>query len=126
MLVRRLGEPWLAAGGGFVIVTSMCVIALAHAPIVAALMCLTAGLGFYMLHNTLQVNATQMAPAQRGSSVALFAASLFMGQSTGVSLAGYTAERTGTGPVILACAAGVLALALFFAAARRRHAVLQA
>ena len=100
--------------------------ALSRVPLLAALACLTAGLGFYMLHNTLQVNATQMAPAQRGSSIALFAASLFIGQSTGVALAGFAAERIGTGPVILACALGVFLLALFFAAARRRHAVVHA
>jgi predicted MFS family arabinose efflux permease len=46
--------------------------------------CLMTGLGFYMLHNTLQVQATQMAPAARGSAVTLFACSLFFGQSTGV------------------------------------------
>jgi len=123
LLVRRLGEAGLAAGGGLVIVASLCTIALAHAPWVAALACLTSGLGFYMLHNTLQVNATQMAPAHRGSSVALFAASLFIGQSTGVALAGYAAERIGTGPVIAMAGGGVLLLALFFAAARRGHAV---
>jgi predicted MFS family arabinose efflux permease len=73
-----------------------------------------------MLHNTLQVNATQMAPAQRGSSVALFAACLFLGQSTGVALAGLASERFGTGPVILFGGGAVLVLALVFAAARRR------
>jgi predicted MFS family arabinose efflux permease len=123
ILVRRLGEARLAASGGLVLLLALGAIALAHAPPVAALACLAAGLGFYMLHNTLQVNATQMAPAQRGSSVALFAACLFLGQSTGVALAGYAAERFGTGPVILACAVGVVILALVFAAARRRHTV---
>jgi predicted MFS family arabinose efflux permease len=73
-----------------------------------------------MLHNTLQVNATQMAPAQRGSSLALFAAILFVGQATGVTLAGALAERYGTGAradrrgtVLL------LVVGLSFAAARR-------
>jgi predicted MFS family arabinose efflux permease len=75
-----------------------------------------------MLHNTLQVNATQMAPAQRGSSVALFAACLFVGQSTGVALAGQASERFGTGPVILFGGIAVLVLAVCFAVARRRLA----
>jgi predicted MFS family arabinose efflux permease len=121
LLVRRLGEARLAAGGGLVILLSLGTIALGHTTAIAAFASLCAGLGFYMLHNTLQVNATQMAPAQRGSSVALFAACLFMGQSTGVALAGHAAERIGTGPVILGCATGVLALALVFAAARAHH-----
>jgi len=123
VLVRGLGEAGLATGGGIVLLLALGAVALAHAPPLAALCCLAAGLGFYMLHNTLQVNATQMAPSQRGSSVALFAACLFLGQSTGVALAGYAAERFGTGPVILACAVGVATLAIVFAAARRRHTV---
>jgi predicted MFS family arabinose efflux permease len=121
-LVRRLGEPGLAAGGGIIVLVCFGVIALMRVPIAAALACLCAGLGFYMLHNTLQVNATQMAPAQRGSSVALFAACLFLGQSTGVAMSGYAAERFGTGSVILFGGVAVLLLAASFAVARRRLA----
>jgi MFS transporter, YNFM family, putative membrane transport protein len=47
-----------------------------------------AGLGFYMMHSTLQINATQMAPAVRGTAMAVFAGCLFLGQSVGVSLGG--------------------------------------
>ena len=46
------------------------------------------GLGYYMLHNTLQTNATQMVPEARGLAVSLFAFVLFTGQSVGVALAG--------------------------------------
>ena len=126
ILVRRLGEARLAASGGTVLLAALGAIAVGHAPVTAAVACLAAGLGFYMLHNTLQVNATQMAPSQRGSSVALFAACLFLGQSTGVGLAGYAAERLGTGSVIQACAIGVALLSYVFATARRRHTVAQA
>jgi predicted MFS family arabinose efflux permease len=122
-LVRRLGEPGLAAGGGVLILLCFGAIAVFRAPFVAALACLLAGLGFYMLHNTLQVNATQMAPSQRGMSVALFAACLFLGQSCGVSLAGYASERVGTGAVILCGGVAVLVLAGCFALARRRLAL---
>jgi predicted MFS family arabinose efflux permease len=120
LLVRRLGEPGLAAAGASLLLLSLATIALARSVPVGAVACLSAGLGFYMLHNTLQVNATQMAPAQRGSSVALFAACLFLGQSTGVGLAGLASERFGTGPVILLGGVLVLILALVFATARRR------
>ena len=53
-------------------------------PLMASLACVIAGLGFYMLHNTLQVNATQMAPTKRGSSVALFAAAVSTGPSSAI------------------------------------------
>ena len=57
-----------------------------------ALGCLAAGLGFYMLHNTLQTQATQMAPEARGSAVTLFASMLFLGQSAGVLVAAMTVD----------------------------------
>ncbi len=120
-LVRRLGEVGLAAIGGILLMLSFAAIALASAVLVAVAGCLVAGLGFYMLHNTLQVNATQMMPAQRGSSLALFAAILFIGHATGVTLAGYAAERLGTAPVILAAGVLLLVLGLVFGAARRRR-----
>lgn len=42
-----------------------------------------AGFGFFMLHNTLQTQATELAPRARGSAMALFAAALFLGQGGG-------------------------------------------
>ena len=120
ILVRRWGEPGLATGGGIVLALSFAGIALGSIPLVAVAACPVAGLGFYMLHNTLQVNATQMAPAQRGSSLALFACALFVGHAVGVTLAGLLAERFGTAPVIAGAGALLLAVGLTFAAARRR------
>ena len=125
VLVHRLGEAGLAAGGAMLIATSLATLALGTVAVVATLCCLVVGFGLYMLHNTLQVNATQMAPSHRGSSLALFAASLFLGQSTGVSLAGYAADRFGTGPTILVDALLLLALGLFFGAALRRHVAIR-
>jgi len=83
--------------------------------------CLATGLGFYMLHNTLQTHATQMAPERRGAAVAAFASCFFLGQSVGVALAGALVAHLGTGFVIAAGAAGVLAVGLFFAHQRARH-----
>jgi len=80
-----------------------------------------AGLGFFMFHNTMQINATQMTPAARGTAVSLFASALFLGQSVGVLLAASLVERIGSGAVI-ALGGGVLtAVGLFFAQALRRR-----
>ncbi|AMD00057.1 MFS transporter [Halomonas chromatireducens] len=87
-LVRRLGEPGLAAGGGVLMGVGFVGLALAQQPIAAAAAAFAAGLGFYMMHSTLQINATQMAPAARGTAMAVFAGCLFLGQSVGVSLGG--------------------------------------
>ena len=45
------------------------------------------GVSFYMFHNTLQTNGTQMAPEARGAGMALFALCLFLGQAIGVPIA---------------------------------------
>ena len=45
------------------------------------------GIGFYMLHNTLQTVGTQMTPQARGTSVSLFASVYFLGQTAGAFLA---------------------------------------
>jgi hypothetical protein len=84
--------------------------------VVAAAAVLFAGSASTCCTTRCRSNATQMAPAQRGSSVALFAHPLHR-PVRGVALAGYAAERFGTGNVIFACALGVLVLAL---ASRRR------
>ena len=59
-----------------------------------------AGFGFFMFHNTMQANATQMAPHARGTAVSLFASFLFLGQSIGVVMAAGLIERIGTSAVV--------------------------
>jgi len=81
-----------------------------------------AGFGFFMFHNTMQANATQMAPAARGTAVSLFAAFLFLGQSLGVLAAAALAQRLGSTAVIALGCAVLVAAGLYFAARlRRRH-----
>ena len=45
-----------------------------------ALAMFVAGVSFYMLHNSMQTEATELAPSARGSAVALFACGFFIGQ----------------------------------------------
>ena len=80
---------------------------------------MAAGTGLYMLHNTLQVHATQMAPEARGAAVSLFALSLFTGQSAGVWISARIVDQFGTRPVFAVAALGLPLLALEF---RRRLA----
>ncbi|GAA4338270.1 MFS transporter [Pigmentiphaga soli] len=120
-LVARLGERGLAIGGGLLL-------ALAYAAMpwlpgqgwaVAAMF--MAGLGFYMLHGTLQVNATQMAPQARGISTTLFVSVLFLGQSIGVACAARTIDTAGFSAVSTAAALGLAALGIAFACAVRQR-----
>jgi predicted MFS family arabinose efflux permease len=119
-LVRRLGEPGLARGGGLLIALGLLAVAVSPVWWTAPIACAAAGLGFYMFHNTLQTNATQMAPDARGAAVSLFAASFFVGQTFGVGVVSLLVERAGTAPVIAAAGLLVALLCFWFAARRAR------
>jgi predicted MFS family arabinose efflux permease len=81
--------------------------------------CAAMGLGFYMMHNTLQTHATQMAPERRGAAVAAFAGCFFMGQSVGVGLAGLVVGWAGTGWLLRVAAAALILVAWNFNRQRR-------
>jgi predicted MFS family arabinose efflux permease len=113
-LVPRLGERGLVIGGGLLLCFGMPGLALAPSAGWAVPTLVAQGLGLIMLHNTLQVHATQMAPESRGAALALFAFSLFTGQSAGVFLSSRVVDAYGTLPVFLAAGAGLVLLAFFF------------
>jgi predicted MFS family arabinose efflux permease len=113
-MVRRLGERGLVLAGGSCLAAGFLGLAAAPSAAWAAPCIVLFGLGIIMLHNTLQVQATQMAPEARGSAMALFACFLFTGQSTGVWLASRVVDYRGTVPVFIASGVGLLLLALYF------------
>lgn len=120
-VVRRLGEVGLATAGAIFLAAGLTAIALSTARWFAGAACLVAGLGFYMLHNTLQTNATQMAPERRGAAMALFASCLFLGQSAGIAFAAALAEQLGTTRIMLGAAVAVLPVGIAFAFLKSSH-----
>jgi predicted MFS family arabinose efflux permease len=119
-LLSRLGERGLVLLGGAVIAAGFTLLAIAPAIGFALPAMVLLGLGFYMFHNTLQTNATQMAPEARGLAVSVFAFFLFIGQSIGVALAAPFVDHFGAPPVYLAAAVLLPLTALWF---RRRLAM---
>ena len=107
-----LGERGLVRAGAAMVVVGLLVLAWGSGVWLGMLACLMTGLGFYMLHNTLQVQATQMAPAARGTAVTLFACSLFFGQSTGVLLMAQSVDMGWLPYALSLSAAGVAVLVL--------------
>jgi YNFM family putative membrane transporter len=121
-IVPRLGERGLALGGGAALALGyLGLVAAPHAAF--AIPCMFAvGIGLYMLHNTLQVNATQMAPQARGAAVALFACFLFTGQSLGVWLGSRAVDGLGVRPVFAVAGLALPLLAAEFARRLARRA----
>jgi MFS transporter, YNFM family, putative membrane transport protein len=113
-VVARLGQPGIAAVGAIALAAGYVTLAVMPWTWLAVPAIALIGLGFYMLHNTLQTNATQMAPDARGLAVSLFAFVFFCGQSTGVALAAPVMDRYGGQPIFLLSAAIVLAIAYWF------------
>jgi predicted MFS family arabinose efflux permease len=122
-LIPRLRPAGLALTGALSVAGAWVLLASVPHWGVAAPCALLAGFGYYMLHNTLTTLATQMAPAQRGTALALFAASLFFGISLGVAAAGLLVGSVGYRTLFVCCAAGMAGLSVIvLRELRRQHA----
>jgi predicted MFS family arabinose efflux permease len=78
------------------------------------------GCGFYMLHNSLQTEATELAPANRGSAVAAHAFFFFLGQAAGVLVYQHAIAHFGPQVPVIGAAVLFLLLALWSAQMLRR------
>ncbi|MDB5599560.1 MAG: hypothetical protein JWN71_1604 [Xanthobacteraceae bacterium] len=114
-LVNRLGQTGLAIAGGTTLGAAFFTLALGLAWWIAPLAVVGVGFGFYMIHNTLQTNATQMVPHVRGTAVGMFSASLYLGQSTGVGIGSFVIDRFGAVPLFLGSAIVLPLLGMWFA-----------
>lgn len=112
-LLAVLGERGLAIGGGVLVAMGFLALAGASSWLGAPIACGILGFGYYMLHNTLQTNATQMRPEARGTAVAAFSSALFLGQSAGVALMAFVVDRFGAAPAFVLAATALMALALW-------------
>ena len=117
-IIHGLG-PWrMMAWGGALAGVMYLIMAWPLAWTLVALLFVVAGFGFYMVHNTLQAQGSELAPTARGAAFALFAACFFVGQGTGPILGaivarqfGFTALFGGAGVLVVllaACAAAAM------------------
>jgi predicted MFS family arabinose efflux permease len=113
-LVTRFGQRGLARNGGIALGIAFVTLATAQFWWIMPMAITLTGFGFYMLHNTLQTNATQMSPQARGTAVALFAAVFYIGQTVGVALAAPIVDHQGAPLVFFAAAILLPALGLWF------------
>jgi predicted MFS family arabinose efflux permease len=120
-MIRRFGQQGLVLVGGVLVGVSALMLAYTPHWLPALPASLLAGFGFFMFHNTMQANATQMAPGARGTAVSLFASFLFLGQSAGVVVAAALIGRLGSGAVVALGGLVMAAEGVFFAWSLRRR-----
>ncbi|HVL35391.1 MAG TPA: MFS transporter [Burkholderiales bacterium] len=110
VLVRRLGERGLTLGGGLLGGAMLAAIVWAPHPGLIAGCTVALGFAFYLVHNTVQTRATEVAPHARGSAVALYATGWALGQALGIAAIGLAVAAVGYAPAILACGLAFAAL----------------
>jgi predicted MFS family arabinose efflux permease len=113
-LVRRLGEAGLARLGGLLAAVPFASLMVIPSPWSAIGLVAVSGVGLVMLHNTLQVNASQLAPAARGTAMSLFATCLFGGMMIGIAAIAPIFDRYGATPVYAVSALVLPSLAFWF------------
>ncbi len=114
-LLAMLGETGFVKTGGVLLLASFLALPLLPWWQATIPVFIVAGFAFYMFHNTLQTRATEMAPKARGTAIAVFAFSLFMGQASGVAFCGLVIRWLGYDWAFVITGAGLLALGLWFA-----------
>ncbi len=100
-LLPVLGETWLMRGGGLVMGVCLLVVAFRVPWPVEVINFVLLGFGFYMLHAVIQIYASELAPAARGSAMALHSFFFFMGHAVGPIVYGVGMATVGVTPVLL-------------------------
>jgi predicted MFS family arabinose efflux permease len=119
-LIRRLGERGLVLSGGLLgaILYAILVVAPHWGYTIPCTVIL--GLAFYLIHNSIQTRATEVAPDARGAAVALYASAWALGQAGGVAAMGVAVAALGYAPAIVASGIGFGLLGIWLRANMHR------
>lgn len=112
-ILLPLGERVLPLAGGLLGLACFATIVLADGWGPAVPCAVGLGFAFYLIHNTVQTKATEVAPDARGSALALYASAWATGQAAGVAVMGVAVAYTGYEKGIVAAALGFALLGLW-------------
>lgn len=122
-LLGRLGETRMMRYGGAIMGFCLLVIAGRFWWPVEFVNFALLGFGFYMLHAVIQIYASELAPAARGSAMALHSFFFFLGQATGPIIYGVGLHTIGITPVLLTGAVVLVLVGMICAQRLKRPAV---
>ena len=120
VLVVRVSERQLMLSGAAVAAIAFILIALNMAWYIQAAVFVLFGLGFYMLHNCIQVHVTDLTQTARGAALSMHSSAFFTGQAIGPIYYGYAFGHFGvSAPPLLG--AGVILIIGLVCARLLRH-----
>jgi predicted MFS family arabinose efflux permease len=121
MLVMRFGRSDLMVGGGAVVALGLALQALLPPwPLQLLAMCVV-GFGFYLMHSSIMVEMSELAPEARGTAVAGHACAFYLGQALGPVAFALAIPAIGSPSTILS--AGIIMLVIGIVTARLLRAV---
>src|SRR5262245_14192790 len=106
-LLEMFGQRRIMMAGGFAAAVALAGVALDAWWPVALLAFGLLGFGFYLLHGSIQVFMTELAPEARGSSAALHSSSFFLGQAIGPIVYGVGIAWIGATAMLLTAAVAI-------------------
>ena len=121
VLLARLGERRLMILGGTLMGVALALVALRPPWPLEVLDFIALGLGFYMLHGVIQIYASELAPAARGSAMALHSASFFFGNALGPIFYGIALSTVGLTATVVTCGAILIGVGAVCARTLRRN-----
>ncbi len=125
LLLGRLGERGLMLVGGTLMGGALALVALHLAWPLWAVDFLVLGLGFYMLHGVIQIYASELAPAARGSAMALHSTFFFFGNAVGPVIYGGALGSVGLAATVVPAGAMLIGVGLVCAQKLRRERPVQ-
>lgn len=123
-LLSRVGETWMMRSGGMAMGACLVVIALRLPWPFEFANFMVLGLAFYVLHAVIQVYASELAPAARGSALALHSFFFFLGQAAGPAIYGAAFALVGVTPILVFGALVLVTVGFVCAAKLRRPPII--
>lgn len=105
LLLRILGRTMMMATGGVLGATGLLALSMELNSIAVIAAFAVTGVGYMMLHNSIQNESVELAPSARSSSYSMHAFFFFTGQSLGPVIVGLLLATFGTGTAMAVCAA---------------------
>ena len=112
VLIGRVPERGLMIIGGAVAAAGLILTALHFAWYVQIAIYVGFGLGFYLLHGSIQVHVTELSQTARGAAASLHSCFFYLGQAIGPIIYGIGFAHGGPEPTLLAGAAVVMGVGL--------------